>query len=188
MTHQNVPRRTRRMLILRAALNASCILLVYFTAPLSGEFRLATLAWLAGGLVALGCVVAWQARAIVRAHYPWLRAIEALATSIPLFLVLFAAAYVVMSNSSPDAFSERLSRVDALYFAVTTFATVGFGDITPDTAQTRILAMVQMLGDLIVIGLVARVFLDAVRQGLERRDRTAGNIAADTETETMPEP
>jgi voltage-gated potassium channel len=48
------------------------------------------------------------------------------------------------------------------------FATVGFGDITPVTELARILTTVQMVGDLVLIGLVLRVFLTAVERGRRR--------------------
>ncbi len=74
----------------------------------------------------LPCLV----RSIIAAPFPGLRAVEALATSVPLFLLLFAATYVVMATLSASNFSQPLTRTDALYFTVTMFGTVGFGDIT----------------------------------------------------------
>src|SRR5712675_1980474 len=78
-------------------------------------------------------LLAYQVRAITRSPFPLLRGVEALATSIPLFLLLFAATYVVMATISASSFSQPLSRTDAIYFTVTVFATVGFGDITAKT-------------------------------------------------------
>jgi voltage-gated potassium channel len=49
------------------------------------------------------------------------------------------------------------------------FSTVGFGDITPRTDLARVATMVQMLGDLLVVGLVLRVMLSAVKAGWHRR-------------------
>ena len=43
---------------------------------------------------------------------------------------------------------QPLTRADALYFAVTVFSTVGFGDITPESEAARVVLIVQMLGDL----------------------------------------
>ena len=89
------------------------------------------------GLVALAGLLVYQVRAITRSPFPLLRGVEALATSIPLFLLLFAATYVVLATISASSFSQPLSRTDAIYFTVTVFATVGFGDITaccPSTA------------------------------------------------------
>ncbi|MFB4300895.1 potassium channel family protein [Actinomadura sp. NTSP31] len=171
MTRRAVARRLRRGFVVRPALSITSILVVYFTVPLHGEFRPLTVVVLACGLAALGAVVTWQARSIARDDRPRLRALEALATSVPLFLVMFAMAYLLMGNGGPDAFSEPLSRVDALYFTVTVFATVGFGDIAPRSQPARLLTMVQMLADLAIIGLVARVFLAAVQRGLQRPGR-----------------
>jgi ion channel len=50
-----------------------------------------------------------------------------------LFLLLFASAYVVMGAVSASNFSRTMTHTNALYFTVTVFASVGFGDITPKT-------------------------------------------------------
>jgi voltage-gated potassium channel len=65
---------------------------------------------------------------------------------------VFAAAYLVLDSASAGAFSEPLSKTDALYFTITVFATGGFGDIAPRTELTRMVTMLQMLADLLVIG------------------------------------
>ena len=88
---------------------------------------------------------------------------------ITRFLLLFAAAYLLMADADAGAFSEPLSRTDALYFTITVFATVGFGDITPKTDLARVATMVQMLGDLLVVGLVLHLTVGAVQAGLQRR-------------------
>jgi voltage-gated potassium channel len=86
---------------------------------------------------------------------------------------MFAAIYVVISDGQAEAFTEPLSRTDALYLTVTVFATVGFGDIAPRSDLARVVTMVQMLGDLLVVGVVLRLMLDAVRTGRQRRDAAA---------------
>jgi voltage-gated potassium channel len=121
------------------------------------------------GLLVFAGVVTWQVRAVLGSRYPGLRAVEALAAAIPLFLLLFAAAYLRMADADAGAFSEPLSRTDALYFTITVFSTVGFGDITPKTDLARVATMVQMLGDLLVVGLVLRLMVGAVKAGLRRR-------------------
>ena len=76
----------------------------------------------------------------------------------------------------PGAFSEPLRRTDALYFTITVFATVGFGDIAPVTAGARVVTMVQMLGDLLVVGLVLHLMVGAVRAGLRRRAAASAGV------------
>ena len=161
--------------ILRSLLTAAGVLVLYLVLPLDRPFSAATLAALGAGVFAMGLLVAWQVRAILRSRHPALRAIEAIALSLPLFLLLFAGVYAVLSGSEPGAFTEPLSRVDGLYFVVTVFATVGFGDISPVTQVARLLVTVQMVGDLVLIGLVLRVFLTAVDRG---RRRAAGSDGA----------
>ena len=49
-----------------------------------------------------------------------------------------------------------MTRFDALYFTVSTFATVGFGDITAISVAARFVTLVQMIGGLVLIRVVAR--------------------------------
>ena len=168
------PRRRLLVAMLRASLTSAVLVVLYYRLPFTGVVDASTFLILAAGLVLFGAVIAWQVRSILRSDYPGLRAIEALAAAIPLFLLLFAVTYVKLADATAGAFSEPLSRTDALYFTITVFATVGFGDIAPVTDAARITTMVQMVGDLLVVGLVLRVMLGAVRQGRERQAGAAG--------------
>jgi hypothetical protein len=154
--------------IVRTLLSVVGVLLLYYVLPLDKSFDRGTVLTLLAGLLGFALLVAWQIRSILRSRAPALRAVESLALSIPLFLVVFAAVYSVLGTSDPDAFSEPLSRTDSLYFVVTVFATVGFGDISPVSTPARVLTTVQMVADLVLIGLVLRVFLTAVDRGRRR--------------------
>ena len=87
-----------------------------------------------------------------RLRYPALKAAQALGLVLPLYLLVFASTYYVMERASAANFSQPLTRTDALYFTVTVFSTVGFGDITPRSEAARIVLIVQMLGDLALLG------------------------------------
>jgi voltage-gated potassium channel len=65
---------------------------------------------------------------------------------------------------------HTLTRTDSLYFTVTVFATVGFGDINPTSQAARVLVTVQMILDLLVLGLGIRVFTSAVQFGRRSTD------------------
>ena len=87
-----------------------------------------------------------------------------------MFLILFAATYFMMEQSNPDGFNvDSLTRTDSLYFTVTVFATVGFGDITATSQVARVVVIAQMILDLLVLGLVVKVFLGAVEKGRGRQ-------------------
>jgi voltage-gated potassium channel len=77
-----------------------------------------------------------------------------------------------MERALPGSFTQPLTRTDSLYFTVTVFSTVGFGDITAKAEPARIILIVQMLGDLALLGAGIRVLLGAVRRGQERRSAT----------------
>ncbi len=117
-------------------------------------------------------IVFWQVRQIMRADLPALRALEAVGFVIPLFLCSYAAIYVLLSLGSPDNFSEPLTRSAALYFAIVVFGTVGFGDIFPSTDLARLVVSSQILGGLIFIAAVVRVFLAATKFTLEHKSRS----------------
>jgi voltage-gated potassium channel len=93
--------------------------------------------------------------------------VEGLAVIFPLFLLLvFAAPYLSLSAATATTFSEELDHTRALYFAITVFSTVGFGDITPTTDIARIVVSIQVLLDLVVISLVVRLLSMPRSRGL----------------------
>lgn len=174
---------SRRVLaggLLRAGIATLGVLLAYFLLPLDGLAEISLWILLPIALVGFAFVIALEVRGILRAEYPMIRAVEALARDVPLFLALFAATYYTMSVAHPGWFNEALSRLDALYFSMTVFATVGFGDIAGVSPEARAAVTLQMAADLIVIGFGLRIITSAVR---ERRLRTgrAGAFPPDPE-------
>lgn len=163
--------------LVRSLVSATLLVTVYFVLPLDRSLDASGVALLLLGLVVFGITVAWQVRAILQAQYPALQAIEALAIAIPLFLLTFSAVYIELARGTGRAFTEPLNKVDAVYFTVTVFATVGFGDIAPVTQAARIITTVQMLGDLVVLGVLIKTIAGAVK--LTRDHRSASS--ADTE-------
>ena len=149
-------------------------MVIYYLLPLNHSSTWAAITILVIGLVLFIGLVAFQVRSIVRSRFPALRAIEALATSIPLFLLLFASVYVVMATISASNFSEPLTHTDALYFTVTVFSTVGFGDITAKSEAARLVVTSQMIADLLIIGLGLRIIVGAVTRSRQQRPEDAG--------------
>jgi voltage-gated potassium channel len=166
---------SRRRIALSAGRSVATVVVlvvVYYRLPLQGTPGAGAIVLFVGGLVVLAVLIAWQLRAIVLARHPLLRAVEAFSSAIPTFLLLFAAIYVLVETARPGSFSEPLTHTDGLYFAVTVFATVGFGDIAPVSEPARVLVTIQMIGDLLVLGLVVRSMLEAVRRGRSRQSLT----------------
>ena len=59
-----------------------------------------------------------------------------------------------------------------MYFSATVFTTVGFGDITAKTQAARVVVTLQMMPDLVIIGLVVRLVVNAIKIGQRRRNST----------------
>jgi hypothetical protein len=155
--------------VLRVTVSVAALVTLYYLLPLDHSSTSAAVTMLLIGLAGFIALVIAQVRSIIRSPFPGLRAIEALATSVPLFLLLFAATYVVLAALSAANFGERLSRTDGLYFTVTVFSTVGFGDITAKTETARLVVTGQMITDLIILGLAVKVIVGAVRRGRAQR-------------------
>ena len=165
------PHRWRRVLLtlLKAGASTVALVAIYYLLPLDRSSIDVVIVMLVAGLLALAGLIVLQVRSIIRAEYPALRAVGSLATSAPIFLLLFAATYFVMGRISASNFSETLTRTDALYFTVTVFATVGFGDITATSEAARVLVMGQMVAGIVIVGIGARIIVDAIKHGRQQQ-------------------
>jgi len=177
-------RRAILLSLLRSTASVTVLVALYYQAPLDRALDAGTAIRIMLGMVALVGVLTWQVRAIVHSRTPRLRAIEVLAVGLPALLLSYAWIYVLISGNQAGSFTENLGRTDALYFAVTVFATVGFGDIAPKSDLARVVTMTQMLTGLVAVGFVAKIVLGAVQVAVERR----GEAAADPPAASTPAP
>ena len=111
----------------------------------------------------LAALVAWELYRTLHDPYPEVRAAVALMVLVVAVVVLFALIYASMSMGDPGAFSEVLTKEDAIYFTVTTLSTTGFGDITGVSRAARWVVTAQMFFDLVLLAGLARVFLLAAK-------------------------
>ena len=169
--------------VLRSIASAVVLVALYYLLPLDQLASVPLTVILVAALLLLAAVAAWQLRLILGSKYPGVRAAEALATTVPLFLLLFASAYFAMARATPAAFGQHLTRTDALYFTVTTFSTVGYGDITAVSQAARLLVTAQIILDLLVLGLVIKLFIGAARVARQARAGTG-----DPATTPSPQP
>ncbi len=148
---------------------AALLLVGYFLLPF--DRATVTQSWLMVGVavVALVVVDVVQLRAVAHSERPALRGLQALVVSLTLMLVVFAALYLSMAGRDPGSFNEPLDHIDSLYFTLTTLATVGYGDIAPVTNGARSVVMVQMVVNLIVIGVFVKLIGGTVNQRLSPR-------------------
>src|SRR5215469_468788 len=163
--YELTPARRRRLMargVLRALATTAVLVALYYLLPLDHITNVPVT--LTAGVLILLAVTLVQLRLIIKARYPVVRAIEALTATVPLFLLLFAWAYFTMANNNPANFNTPpLTRTDALYFTVTVFSTVGFGDIVAVTQSARLVVTVQRRLDLLALGLVVSEFVGPVQ-------------------------
>jgi voltage-gated potassium channel len=156
--------------VLRMTLSVVALFAAYFLLPTRRQEEASDVPWIIVQLFLFAAIVGIQIPLIVKARYPVLRAIESLAILLPIYLLIFSRIYLSFSLADPSAFTQPLTHVSALYFTVTVFASVGFGDIVAQTDSLRIMVTIQMLLNLAVFGLVIRVVVGAARRGVARRD------------------
>jgi hypothetical protein len=155
---------SRRQVLIRAGIRLAAftvlILSLYFVVPVGG-FNGANpaAAWirLAAIVLVFLAALSLQLRMILTAHIPQVRAAVTVVEAVLMFLCLFSLLYMSLSLTDPSSFSHPLTKTDALYFTTSTFATVGFGDITPVSQLARSVVSVQMIADLGALLLVAKV-------------------------------
>ena len=155
---------------------ASCVLIVgaFYVLPIGRESEARAFLRLGADIALVGAVFVWQFRRIHLGELPELRAVEALGIVITVFLVGFSAIYLAMSNEAAKTFTQPLDHTRALYFTITIFSTVGFGDITPRTDTARLVVAAQMLLDLAIIGAVVRLLFNAARSRISPAGSQAG--------------
>jgi hypothetical protein len=110
-------------------------------------------------------------RAITLSPHPYVTGGEALVEVLAVFIAVFAMIHLAIADATSGAYTEPLDRVAAVYFSVTVLTTVGFGDIAPVSSGARIATTIQMIVDLFLLAVAARVILGVARRSKERRDR-----------------
>jgi hypothetical protein len=148
----------------RAGLTTTVLITAYFLLPFT---LIGDAGYLVTFLIALAIIVAVLGLEFSRtllSPYPRLRAVEAMMTAGPLFVVLFAAVHFLIATVNPPAYTQPMTRLDALYFTVTTFATVGYGDISPVSQVARLAALLQMVIGLLLVGVIARLLFGIAQE------------------------
>jgi voltage-gated potassium channel len=82
-------------------------------------------------------------------------------------LIAAAAMHLVEARAQPDKLGTL---PDALWWAITTLTTVGYGDVVPITGLGRMIASVTMVIGLIMIALPVGIVANAFAEQIHRRD------------------
>jgi voltage-gated potassium channel len=169
----------------RGLLTLAAIVALYYAVPLEfppspRSITLTVLALLAS-LATLIWLLFRQARRLVHAP-PGDESVRLETLVLLVFVVvpLFAFGYFALQEADPDQFAELDTKTDALYFATSTIATVGFGDVHATGQIARVLVTIQMAFDLVFVAAAATMLTTQIRERAERR-RDAAAAAAETQ-------
>lgn len=138
------------------------VLLFYFLLPVGTGA--APIVEVLGFLVAFLCVgvVAYVVASEVRRSERRLQPVHLL-LGLELVLIGFALGYYLLALSRPDEFIGLHTRLDALYFSLTTMSTVGYGDISASGQTGRSLVAVQLAFNLVFVAALVGLFQDGLR-------------------------
>jgi voltage-gated potassium channel len=147
---------------------------LYFAVPVSGEAQRGQATRLVLCLLLLLCltaVVVWQVR--VQLAHPE-RHIDGLLLALVVGVLGFSLAFYVLEQRDPGQIAELKTRVDALYFTMSTLLTVGYGDVHAVGQTARVLVLIQMVYNAVVIasaaGLITRRMRESAETRVERRE------------------
>jgi len=142
----------------RSGLTCLALIVVYFTVPIeSGDTGSEALFVLRIGIsaAALAGVIYALGRQVRRQFTKPDAPLGGLVVGVVAGLLLFALADYAIAVHGPGQFVGLSTRLDALYFALTTLLTVGFGDISAHGQFARGVLCLQMLFNVIVLATVA---------------------------------
>ncbi|MFG3343275.1 potassium channel family protein [Glycomyces sp. NPDC048151] len=157
----------------RWVLACAALVAVYSVVPVASEpdTVVLVLRWVATVvlLTVLVFAIRWQAvRQIVEPEAP----LGALVVGIVAGLLMFALIDYGLAVHRPGEFHGIDTRVDALYYALSTLLTVGFGDVSAQGQIARVLLCFQMAFNITAIAGSASL---VTRKFTERAVRARGN-------------
>ena len=152
----------RRVLSLSALV--TLILLVYFLVPVEDHLHPDNLVRTVIAVVSLGLLAAGMLQ-LLRVHVEDdERRVEGLVLGIVVVVVFFAFAYYLLARHDPHEVTRVHTRVDALYFTMSTLSTIGFGDVHASGQAARALVIAQVVFDLVFVAAAAGLVTARIRQ------------------------
>ena len=151
----------RRHPWLNGALLAGAMLLLYFVFPLDPRRAPVGVAiGVLGSAVAMlgvsAVVVAETRRAERRLT------VLHLVLALEAVIMAFSAAYYIVATTREGSFEGLTTRLDALYFSMTTLSTVGFGDVHATAQLSRALVTAHIGFNLVFVGAFAALLKDSI--------------------------
>jgi voltage-gated potassium channel len=161
----------------RGLLALAGVLAAYYAVPVGDvpsdwDIALSALGLLAG-LGALVFVAVHQVRQLAQyqAGDPGVR-LDVLVLLVLIVVPLFSLGYYAIERGDASQFADLATKTDALYFSLSTLATVGFGDVHATGQLARALVSVQIVFDVVFVAAVVSLLTTQLRaRAAERQTR-----------------
>ncbi|MBO4205760.1 potassium channel family protein [Micromonospora echinofusca] len=144
--HRSHPYRSQRI---RTLVAIGLIAVLYFLVPVEPGVSGGHLVWRSALSTLVVLVVSWLIIGRVRREITGVARGEAtlvrLAVALVAGIFAFALADYVIAVSYPHQFTGVTTKVDALYFALATVTTIGYGDVHAEGQFARMAVCLQML-------------------------------------------
>lgn len=178
------PRFTRRSR--RNILTLASVVVVYYALPVgqfpSGIAVAVSVLGLLTGVTLLAWSIVRQAQRLVHsdADDSSVR-LDSLIFLVYLVVPLFALGYFALERGDGSQFESLSTKTDALYFTLSTLATVGFGDVHATGELARGLVTIQIAFDLVFVAALVSLLTGQIREraAAQRRERAAGQRLQD---------
>lgn len=150
------------------------VLAVYYAVPIgqlpSGIGVVFSVVGVVGGAALLVWLAVRQLRVLAageRTDGP--ARLDGLILLVVVVVPLFAVCYLALEKADSDQFASLSTKTDALYFSLSTLATVGFGDVHASGQLARGLVTLQIAFDLVFVGALVSVVTGEIRERSARR-------------------
>jgi voltage-gated potassium channel len=144
----------------------------YYLVPVPGQMRESSWA------ILFGCSVAALGTLIALAIWRLLRAGENVRIRALVLLLVLTVLFFAWADDSvarlPGQFDDLHTKTDALYFTISTIATVGFGDVHAAGQLARAAVTVQIVFNLVFLGAAIAMITGFIRERARRR-RSGGS-------------
>ena len=142
----------------RPVLSFVGLLVAYYAFPVdfdgSPGFVILNLVLTLAGLVLIGWTMVAELGHLRRGEAS--RSTPALAMLIVLLAMAFSLAFFLLELVSPGQIADLHTRTDALYFTLSTMATVGYGDVHAEGQVARALVSAVIAFDIVVVASLVR--------------------------------
>jgi hypothetical protein len=142
----------------RPILTLAGLLVVYYAFPISFDRNpglvVLNVMLTIGGLIYVGWAMVAELGHVRRGETG--RSAPALAMLLVLLVMTFSLTFFLLELASPGQFEDLNTRTDALYFTLTTMATVGYGDIHAEGQVARVLVAAVIAFDVVVVASLVR--------------------------------